>query len=260
MKRLSLLSLPLVFLFASCVAVFPFDGLVGNGNVATYPLALAHYDSIKNYSSAKVVVSRGSQAGASVTIDANLLEALDIRVESNTLVVSLKPGKSIMRYSKFVVDAVAPALAELGTYGSGPITCTDNFTGSSLRLSTNGSGNLSGAFDYDEIEASIGGSGSIGATCVATSLKASVLGSGDIVLKGGAKDITARIGGSGSVMGDGFRAETADFSILGAGSISCRVSDRLKAMIGGLGNINYYGSPWVESWDSGSGSVRRVGM
>jgi hypothetical protein len=260
MKRLSLLAIPLVFLFTSCVAVFPFDGLVGNGNVATYPLTLTHYDSIRNYSSAKVVVSKGSQAGASVTIDSNLLEVLDIRVESNTLIVSLKPGKSIMRYSKFVVDAVAPTVAELSTYGSGPITCADNFSGARLRLSTNGSGNLSGAFDYDEIETTIGGSGSIGATCIATTLKALVVGSGDIVLKGGAKDITARIGGSGSVLGESFRAETADFSIYGSGSINCRVSDRLNAAIGGSGNINYYGNPWVESRDNGSGSVRRIGL
>ncbi|TXT41720.1 MAG: hypothetical protein FD137_2664 [Spirochaetes bacterium] len=260
MKRLSLLALPLVFLFASCVAVFPFDGLVGNGKVATYPLNLSHFDAIRNYSSAKVVVARGSSPGASVTIDSNLLEALDIRVESNTLIVSLKPGKSIVRYSKFVVDAVTPALAELGTYGSGPISCADNFSGTRMRLSTNGSGNLSGAFDYYEIEAAIGGSGSIGATCIATTLKATVVGSGDIVLKGGAKDITARIGGSGSVLGEGFRAETADLSIYGSGSISCRVSDRLSAAIGGSGNINYYGNPWVESRDNGSGSVRRLGL
>ena len=259
MKRLGLFSLPLLFFCASCVLVFPFDGLVGNGELVSRDLALPSFDSIQNHSSARVFVSRGNQAKASITIDENLLEALDVRVDFGTLVIAVKPGKSILSSTRFVVDVALPNLEELRVYGSGPISCEDNFYGRSLELSTNGSANISGNFEYDEINISIPGSGSIGATLAADTVKVQIDGSGDVALKGNTGNLEARISGSGDVIGRDFSARRAEIAIYGSGSATGRVQDWLKVIISGSGDVNYYGNPYLDSRSSGSGRVRRLG-
>lgn len=260
MKRLALLSLPLIIFLTSCAAAFPFDGVVGNGNVSTFPIATSSFTTVKNFSSAAVYLSRGNSAGVSVTIDSNVFEYLDVRAENGVLIISLKPGKSIMRTTKFSVDAVLPVLEEIAVYGSGNIKAVSNFSGKDLRVSINGSGSISGSFDYDTLNAVVGGSGSIGATCNANYVDAKIAGSGDIVLKGRAYDTVGYVGGSGCIVGDGFRTESARVSIFGSGSTTLRIEDEIRAVIGGSGSVLYYGTPrLVDIQDNGSGSVRRIG-
>ncbi|MDX9783162.1 MAG: head GIN domain-containing protein [Spirochaetia bacterium] len=259
MKRLALFSLPLVFFCASCVLVFPFDGLTGNGDVVSRNLALSSFDSIQNHTSAKVFVRKGSQAKASITIDENLLEALDVRVDFGTLVIATKPGKSILSSTRFVVDVSLPSLEELKAYGSGSIVCEDSFSGRKLELSSSGSADLSGTFDYEDLSISIAGSGDVAATLLAEELSLRIDGSGDIVLKGRTDDVEARINGSGDIAGRDFSVRRAQIGIFGSGSATFRVQDWLKVVIGGSGDVNYYGNPYLDSRSSGSGRVRRLG-
>ncbi|MDX9826268.1 MAG: head GIN domain-containing protein [Spirochaetia bacterium] len=260
MKRLFFFSFPLLFFCASCVLVFPFDGLMGNGDVVSRNLALASFDSIQNHTSAKVFISKGTQSKASITIDENLLEALDIRVDYGTLVIATKPGKSILSSTRFIVDVTLPSLKELRVYGSGSISCEDNFYGRRLELSNNGSANISGYFEYEEIKASIAGSGNIGATLLADKVTVQIDGSGDVALQGRAGSFEAQINGSGDIAGRDFTARRAQIAISGSGSATCRVQEWLKVNINGSGDVNYYGNPYLDIRSSGSGRLRRLGL
>jgi hypothetical protein len=240
MKRLAIAILPFMLLATSCVAVFPFDGIVGNGKVITSSLDARNFTAVKNFSSAKVVVRRGAVAMATVTVDENILDALDIKVENGSLNVSTKPGKSIMRYSTFKVTVTMPVVAEFGIYGSGNITASDRFDGDSVKLAIHGSGGIDGSFDADTIDAFIGGSGGI-----------------DVA--GTTEKFIAMVAGSGSVAGDSLSADEALVSINGSGSTSLRVHDALDARIYGSGSINYYGSPArLTMIDAGSGQIRQI--
>jgi hypothetical protein len=260
MKRLTFFALPIVLLFSSCVVAFPFDGVVGNGNVSTFAIPTGSFTAVKNLTSATVFISKGNSAGASVTIDANVVELLDIRAENGVLIISLKPGKSIMRTTKFTVDAVLPILEEIEVHSSGNIKGISNFSGRDLKLSINGSGSISGVFDYERIYARINGSGSIGATCNANLVDAKIAGSGDIVLKGRAYDTIGYVGGSGCIVGNSYTTGSARVSIFGSGSTTLRIDNEVHAIIGGSGSVLYYGAPRiVEVQDNGSGSLRKIG-
>jgi hypothetical protein len=154
----TLASLPVLFFCASCVLVFPFDGLMGNGDVVSRNLNLSSFDSIKNHTSATVIISRGNQSSIAITVDENLLEALDVRVDFGTLVIATKLGKNILSSTRFVVEVTLPTLNELKAYGSGSISCEDDFYGRELELSSSGSADITGTFNYEEIHVSIVGS------------------------------------------------------------------------------------------------------
>ena len=239
MKRIALLIFPFTFFVSSCVAFFPLDGIVGNGKVVTVPLAVSGFTAVRNSTSATVHILRGQTASARVTTDENVQEALDIHVENGTLVISTRPGKSILRYSKFSVQVALPMLSALSACGSGDFLISDKFYGQSIVLAIMGSGDISGAFDYDRIQASI-------------------MGSGDIKVVGSSKWFDGNIAGSGGIFGDGLEADRADVSINGSGSCSLRVSGSLNAKIYGSGSIYYYGSPSISQMDAGSGSLRQL--
>ena len=240
MKRLAITILPFLLLATSCVAVFPFDGIVGNGKVITSSLDARNFTAVKNYSSAKVIVRRGTVAMATVTVDENILEALDIKVDNGSLNISTKPGKSIMRYSTFKVTVTMPLVEEFGIYGSGEITASDRFGGDTVKLAIHGSGGINGSFDAEKIDAYIGGSGGI-----------------DVA--GTTGKLVAMVAGSGSIAGDSLTADDALVSINGSGSASLRVHELLDARIYGSGSINYYGSPArLTMIDAGSGQIRQI--
>ena len=155
--------------------------------------------------------------------------------------------------------ATLPELKELRAYGSGLIACKDGFNGRRLELSTNGSADISGVFEYDAIKASIAGSGDIDATLLADEVTVQIDGSGDVALKGSADNLETQINGSGDIIARDLNARRAQIGIFGSGSVTCRVKDWLKVVTSGSGDVNYYGNPYLDSRSNGSGRVRRLG-
>jgi len=239
MKRISLIIFPLILITSSCVLAFPFDGIAGNGKVITSVLPVSGFSAVRNMTSAEVLVHRGAGASAKVTVDENILEALDIHVDKGVLIISTRPGKSVYHTTGFTVNVTLASLNEIGVYGSGDILVSDRFSGHAIQLSIHGSGDISGSFDYDEIAASI-------------------MGSGEIRLAGGTDYFKGTIAGSGDIHGDSLMAARALASINGSGSCTLRVDEALDARIYGSGSVYYYGSPMISQIDAGSGSLRQL--
>jgi|GEM_PF-1064137 len=239
MKRVIFSLLFLALLSSSCViAVTPGD-FVGNGKVVTASLPLSGYGAVKNMTSGQVRLRMGASRSVSVTIDENLVEYLDIHTENDTLVIALQPGKSLYRYTEFTVDVMLPTLNEIGVYGSGNISVLNRFSGRSIVMTDQGSGFISGDFEYDH-------------------LTATILGSGNIKLSGGSDRLDATIYGSGSIQAAGFSAGEAAVAVNGSGSCTLRVLDSLDARIYGSGSVYYRGYPSISIADFGSGEVRQL--
>lgn len=239
MKRAIFSLLFLALLSSSCViAVTPGD-FVGNGKVVTTSLPVSGYGAVKNMTSGQVRLRMGSSRSVSVTIDENLVEYLDIHTENDALVIALQPGKSLYRYTKFTVDVTLPTLNEIGVYGSGNISVLNRFNGQSIVMTDQGSGVISGDFEYDHITATI-------------------LGSGNLKLSGGSDRLDARIYGSGNIQATDFTAGEAVVAINGSGSCTLRVLDSLDARIYGSGSVYYRGYPSISITDFGSGEVKQL--
>lgn len=258
MKRIPLLLIPFILMASSCVVAFPFNGIAGNGNVVTISMPVTGFSAVKNMTSARVRVAKGASASAKVSIDENLLESLDIRVENNVLLIAVRSGTSIYHYREFTVDVALPSLTSVVANSSGNITVAGTFVGRSLELSILGSGDISGSFSYDTLNASIQGSGNIAISCDARDFTAKIEGSGDIRAVGDSERFHGIIGGSGDIEADGFTAGDAVVRINGSGSCTLRADDFLDVGIYGSGSVYYYGTPAISQIDSGSGSLKQL--
>lgn len=260
MKRLAFILVAVVLSSSSCVAIIPlYNGFTGDGDVISQPLDLDGFTEVDNRSSANVFISKGSDHAVTLTVDRNILEILDIRVERDELIIEIKPGYSIFRTTEFRLDIEMPALEKASIAGSGEMVIQDIFSGDRLSLSIAGSGDISGSFEYDEIRATIAGSGDITAKAFSEEMNCRVTGSGDIELEGEADIFISTIAGSGNIRARDFDSEDVELEIVGSGSAVIYAEDSLDVVIAGSGSVYYYGSPYVRLTDAGTGSLQHWG-
>jgi hypothetical protein len=212
--------------------------VIGNGRMETERRSVPAFRSIAFSGSGDLEIRRGPQRLA-VTADENVLPFVESTVSGGKLHIGFKPGISIIKPSKLVVEIAMPELEELTISGSGVVVV--------------------GRFEGDSFEATISGSGSLRADLGYGSVDFTISGSGGIALAGRADEASVRISGSGSLDARDFAAADARISISGSGNAELRVSKRLDVDSSGSGGVRYWGSPRLSTDVKGSGSVRKAG-
>lgn len=195
----------------------------------------------------------------------NILEALDIKVENNTLKVGFKKGYKVS-YNKLEVRASSEVLNEITLSGSGDVKIESGLKTNWLKLAVAGSGDLEAEniFCKEKLNASVAGSGDMELEkVVCGDLKISIAGSGDMDLEqidandaeilisgsgtteisGNARNAKYSIAGSGEIYAANFKCVEVNAEVTGSGEIECQAIDYLKAQVSGSGEIGYKGEP-----------------
>ncbi|TPG14198.1 DUF2807 domain-containing protein [Sphingomonas koreensis] len=168
-----------------------------------------------------VVTGKSPAARASGSLDA--LDALTIRVNGDTLLVSMGAGNWTSDSGKMVVPptiTLATPSLRAATINSGATLAIDAMKGQTVSLALNGSGALSvGAIDADQFDATIVGTGRMTLAGKAARGRFTVSGPGSF--DAGAlivSDLTARSDGPGEL--DLAARYTADVTTSGLGLVS----------------------------------------
>ena len=241
MKNLTLVTMVIVIGIAavcsSCIiAIKP---IMGNGNIRTSERTVSSFDKIHISGSAEVRFHESQEYRASVTVDSNLDEYVEVYVSGNTLNIRTRDGYTYS-FKKFLVDVYCPVLTGVSVSGSGSFEGKD-------------------AIIAPVFESEISGSGRIGGRIECGYFSARIAGSGRINVTGNSVSSNIAISGSGSFNGDTFIVNTAVVSITGSGNAYVYVTNSLRADISGSGTINYRGNPQVvDSNISGSGRVKKI--
>jgi len=240
MKRLNLVTLAVIIGMAvvcsSCViSIIP---IMGNGNISTSERTVSSFEKIDTSGSAEVRFHESQEYRASVTVDSNLDEYVEIYVRGNVLNIKPRNGFSYS-FTKLLVDVYCPALTRVSMSGSGYFEGADTITTSVFAADISGNGKISGRIECESFSAKISGSGKINVT-------------------GNSGSSNISISGAGSFYGDTFSVNTAVASISGSGNAYVYVTNSLKADISGSGTIYYRGNPQVNSKISGSGRVKKI--
>jgi hypothetical protein len=90
------------------------------------------------------------------------------------------------------------------------------------------------------------------------SFEVNVEGAGRVTAEGQVDRLRADLDGAGTLMLDELEATEADVTLVGDGSASLNVVDRLAATVEGGGTVTYLGDPQLESKITGTGEVRRA--
>jgi len=211
----------------------------GNGKKTTQQRQVAgNIDAISTRGSIDARVKVGPAASVSITIDENLQQYVEVRVEGTRLVIDQK--ENLEYRGDAYAEITVPALREASTGGSSDMTI-EGSSGGDLELSTSGSGDIRWRGEAKELEVSTSGSGDALLAGRAQSLEASTSGSGD--LKGA--DLT--------VSGD------VEVRTSGSGDVEIRMAGgALRARTSGSGDVTYLGeAKAVDVSASGSGEVKK---
>ena len=207
----------------------------GSGNARTYQVA--DFANVALRGSDDVDVRVGSAFSVRAEGDAEVLEYLKIEKDGDTLKIGRRNRSGFSwgnRGAKIYVTM--PRIAEASVAGSGDIS-VDRAEGGRFDGNSAGSGSITiGTLAVDEARFSMAGSGGVKAAGTAKSVRVDIAGSGDVDAKGlKANGANISIAGSGSVVLD--VTGDAKVSIMGSGDVDLGANARCSVSKMGSGNV-----------------------
>ena len=234
----------------------------GDGNVVTRNFDVTAFNEISAALPATVTFTVSDNYSCTVTVDENLFDYLEIKVDEGDLLLSkLKEHKNVnLRATKFVIDITAPNVENINLAGSGTFNVLSPLNNEKMEVNVAGSGDVffKQPVAANEISLNVAGSGTL--DCVeltAETLEANVAGSGELIVQQGAvKKAEANVAGSGDI-NLACDIDYLNAEIAGSGDIVAHVNGTLEYGIFGSGDIRYYGDAELKG-DKVGGQVKRI--
>jgi hypothetical protein len=192
--------------FAAGCALF---GVKGDGNVLDQARTVTGaFTKVIAAGTVDVAVSPADQTSVTVTIDSNLQQYVELRVENGALYVGQKDFTNIFP-TRALVAVAMPSLEAVSGTGT----------------------------------AAMGVSGFSGMAA----FEANLTGTGNMTLSGGATALTSAITGTGSLDAREFPCVDAVFSLTGTGNADCTATGTVRPRLTGTGSLNVYGGAAIVS-------------
>ena len=241
MKKTTLVFLCFSFLFASCVDQID-DCFRSTGSIRNEERPIGKFSSIDIDDRINVFLTFGKKDEYKMSVKAgkNLQDNISTELQGRELVIRNDNKCNWVRDLKKEIDIflTVPDLDLITYRGSGEVKFLNKLQTDSFRLEVwNGSGNL-----YFDIEANY------------TALKINT-GSADVYSRGKAEQLVAFSNGLGSLKTQETLAKDVLAINTNVGLVTVHALELLKAEIRSNGNIEYYGSPLVDSEISGKGQL-----
>ncbi|WP_029270508.1 head GIN domain-containing protein [Flavobacterium sp. KJJ] len=216
--------------------------ITGNGKVTAETRTTSEYDAIKISGSFDVDLVAGKEGKIILKGEENILDAIIVEVEENTLKIYVKKNTNIRSSIGKKVQVTVPfdKISELSLAGSGDIQSKSTIKNDKFLAKLSGSGNFDLAID-------------------SSSLELNLSGSGNVHLKGSASNFTTKLSGSGDIDASDLKSKNVDVNVSGSGNSKVNCNESLTARVSGSGDIKYTGNP--EKRDvkvSGSGNISKA--
>jgi hypothetical protein len=214
----------------------------GNGAVVSDTRTTADYDAIKISGSFDVDLVAGKEGKIILKGEENLLSAVKVVVEDNTLKIYVEKSANIRPSLGKKIQITIPfeKISEVSLTGSGDVQSKDTIKNDKFLAKLSGTGNFNLAVDSNNLELSLSGSG-------------------NVHLKGNTDNFTTKLSGSGDVDASNLKSKNVDANVSGSGNSRVNCNESLTARVSGSGDIKYTGNP--EKRDvkvSGSGNISKA--
>lgn len=203
----------------------------------TRNIAVPAFTGVSNETAVDIAVRVGGDPSVRVEGDREVIDALQIGVERDELIVVARRGTRWPRgRAKAIVYVSVPRLAAAAVEGSGNIH-VDRVTGPAFAGSAHGSGNLV----VEDLRAD------------AATLSSH--GSGNVTASGTVTRLQAFASGSGNVDVGRLRAQTGSVRTTGSGNVDAVISDTAEVTVSGSGGAHVTGAKTCRVRSTGSGSI-----
>ncbi len=202
--------------------------------------AVGAFTAVSLEGSDNVRIVPGAAVAVSATGSQRVLDALDIRVEGNTLKIDRKRssgGWSWRNDRSAVITVTTPTLSAVAVGGSGDMT-VDRAEGEAFSAAASGSGDL-------ELKS---------VTVKRAQLSAS--GSANIEIAGRAVDASMNADGSGNIEARALSTQRVTITVEGSGDVSATATEGATLAVGGSGNADVTGTDRCTITKNGSGEAR----
>jgi hypothetical protein len=218
------------------------EKISGNGKVVSETRTTSEYDAIKIAGSFDVDLVAGKEGKITIKGEENILAAIVVEVEDNTLKIYVKKNTNIRSSMGKKVQVTVPfeKISELSLAGSGDIKSKDSIKNDKFSAKLSGSGNFDLSIDSNSLELNLSGSGNVN-------------------LKGTADNFTTKLSGSGDIDAANLKSKNVEVNVSGSGNSKVNCNGSLTARVSGSGDIKYTGNP--EKRDvkvSGSGNISKA--
>jgi hypothetical protein len=191
---------------------------------------------IQHYTSASDVVT--------LEIQPNLMEFITVEESDGVLTIESTRNIQVGGGAGFadtgpVLTVSSPNLNAVSLSGAGTFTAHDTITSDTFSLTLTGAGRGVADLEVD-------------------SLSINMSGAGDMNLTGRADRAEISFSGAGTVSALHLQTREADITMAGAGTVRISASETLRVVAGGVGTIEYRGSPQIDLIRGGLVVLRNV--
>ncbi len=229
-----------VAMLAGCIPSIGGTVITGSGRASTQEYDLSGFSRVNVSSAFRASIEQGDGYGVSVTIDDNLVEYLDVRVEGDTLHIGMKPRLSI-GFGNFTQEATVTMPQIEG-----------------IELSGATQGDVTGFESDRPLEIEVSGASRLRGDITAGETRMNVSGASTVEIDGSASDLDVEASGASSVRLDDFATGDARVEASGASNITVNAKDRVTGSASGASTVSYIGEPETVRVDSsGASNVRQ---
>ena len=209
--------------------------------MTTKNISTSDYDQVAVSGFFEVELVSGEEGKITLQAEDNFIEYIIIKVENNTLKISVENEVWLnpSRGHKVLITVPFESLTGVSLAGSGDIRSKNKIKAAEFKSTLSGSGDVHLDIDAKEV---------IG----------EVTGSGDLVLKGQSEDFKCTVTGSGDLNATDLESAIVSAKVTGSGDCSVYCSESLEARVTGSGDISYYGDPKKKDTKvTGSGDISK---
>lgn len=243
MVRLLGLVMALGMIAASLGGCFPTVGgqvVTGSGRTTTTDYDFNDFTRVSVGSAFQTEITQGASYSVAVTVDDNLVEFLDVRVEGDTLHIGLLPRLSLgFRNMTLSARITMPDVAGLDLSGA-------------VR------GRVSGFNNQKPVEVEASGASQLRGDITTGEMRVEASGASTVELTGSTGRLDANASGASTIRFDTFTSEDTDVRASGASNVTVNASGRLTGDASGASTVAYIGNPsGVQVQTSGASNVRQ---
>lgn len=236
----SLLVIITCIILASCQLMGGGKRITGNSKIVSENRSVGSFTNVEVSGGFEVRLKQDGATSVKIETDENLMQYIEVMVNSNTLVIRSKRGFNLDPSKENIVYVSAPAYKDLDVSGACDIKGEGVISGTDLDV------HASGASDIN-MEVNV------------PNLSTELSGGGEINFRGRATKFDVSLSGAAKMRCFDLQAEDVNLDVSGASDIEVNASRKLDISASGASDVKYRGNASVSQSSSGASSVKKVG-
>ncbi len=256
MKKITLLVALICLTLTGCFAT---EVVSGNGNIKTYDFEYENFDTVVLGNNFDVILEQSDDYYVEITCDSNIVDYLDVRVNSDTLYIRLDQFISYKNVAP-IARVRLPTVEKISGSGASEISMINEFIlDNNIEINLSGSSDFTGNFTARDFNASASGSSDFYSVINVDDLDIDLSGASSVTLEGKGHNLNLDISGASDADLVNIQLNNANVDLSGASDATININGSLNLEASGASSLEYKGDPTISSSElSGASEIIKI--